>query len=171
MAQFKVPWTQDEIELLREVYPTKGSGGYQEASLNKFSYRTADSIKCKAYSLGLKLSNKRQPFQWTNTFLQLLYKYYPEGGVKEVVNQFRRRKLPVPTANSVISAANRRGLTKNNFSHWSLKELEIVEAYYWREGREMVRRRLKEAGYIRTKHAIQQQAFRMGLRRWENPYE
>lgn len=54
-GNFGVPYTAEELQILSEHYPSKGLAGFIRANL--LPDRSYDSIKNKAFELGLRVAN------------------------------------------------------------------------------------------------------------------
>ena len=72
-------WRDDELKLLYKYYPLGGASLCIEKGLND---RTVPAIKTKAKTLGIKIENYAKP--WSKEEIDILYSYYPLGGLEGV---------------------------------------------------------------------------------------
>lgn len=75
------PYSDEEVEIIRQNYPTRGSVGVADL----LPGRTPMAIATKAHSLGLKVDKDAarkptSPFAWSEAELAILRRFYPTGG-------------------------------------------------------------------------------------------
>lgn len=171
-----VLWSDDEISLLNKYYPIGGSKLCQEKGIN----RTEGAIRRKAVMyfpehIRNKLySRNNHPNKWLTSELDILKKYYPEGGVKLCQeNGLNRTSGAISSkAHSInIKVINKEGVIELKDNTWSDDELKLLKDYYLKEGVELC----IEKGLDRKISAISSKAQLMGLkapnnstdRRWQ----
>lgn len=124
-------WTDEEVELLKKVYPIKSI----EELCTIFPNKTSQQINKKAKNLKLKkdkLFIKEYRLKkslaarndlWSEDELKLLQEYYPIGGIYEV-----KKYLPHKSKDGIRRKANSLGLSvSKNANQWDLLKITQSE--------------------------------------------
>lgn len=129
-------WTDEEIAILAEYYPTEGYLGVQKRLPN----RTVDSIQFKAKKLRITSAK-----YWTEEEDEIIRKYYPSEGT-DVYKRLKNRK-----PYTVSNRAHILGV-KAYKKDWTDYEDEIVRKYYPTGGTKKVRSFIdKDTYFIRNR--------------------
>ena len=125
----RTPWTEDEIRILRDVYPKSGVSGVQKLLPNR------SSLACSkmAIQLGLTAKRSKEQIKWSDAEIEILKSHYPDMG-KDVT-----RLLPGRTAATCCRIASELGLSIRGH-YWSEEEDAILREYYPREGKKVSQR-------------------------------
>ncbi len=141
-------WTKEEIELLKQEYPTK-----PKKELEKTFNRNMAAITFKANNLNLK----RQQY-WTKKEEELLIKYYSSISEEEL-SQLLNRSIA-----SIRNKASRLGVRKNKMNPkakpWGQKEIKKLKEMYPVASKE----ELKNT-FDRSLNAIRNKAFQLKIKR------
>lgn len=136
-------WGEKEIEILKEVYPTRN----WELILSSIPNHPKSSIVTMASELGIKSKGHF----WTKQELTILKENYTYGSVKEICDL-----LPDKTYPAITTKARKMGFTTRKY--WTNEDNELLkELFPLLVTRELV----KVLG--RTNEAIQVQANKLGL--------
>ena len=145
----RVPWTEDEDNILQEYYPKEGG-----LVCHRLPGRTRNACKNRAQYIRLQRQEEHKFSRWTEEEDAILKEYYPTEG--ETVHL----RLPGRTA----SACQRRavgmklGLQDPSITSWTEEEDQIMREYYPKEGGRVQMRLTK-----RTKGACKPRAKVLGL--------
>jgi hypothetical protein len=112
-------FTQEEIEIIKEYYPTLSKEESKTQMGILLPNRSYDVIIAKAKRLGIKKS-----FWWTEDDISRLKELYPITEKDEIIAYFNGR-----TYKEIQTMANSLKL-KRDLYYWSPDEVEIVEKYY-----------------------------------------
>lgn len=146
----RVPWTEDEDNILQEYYPKEGG-----LVCHRLPGRTRNACKNRAQYIRLQRQEEHKFSRWTEEEDAILKEYYPTE--RETVHL----RLPGRTA----SACQRRavgmklGLQDPSITSWTEEEDQIMREYYPKEGGRVQMRLTK-----RTKGACKTRAKVLGLR-------
>lgn len=146
----RVPWTEDEDNILQEYYPKEGG-----LVCHRLPGRTRNACKNRAQYIRLQRQEDHKFSRWTEEEDAILKEYYPTE--RETVHL----RLPGRTA----SACQRRavgmklGLQDPSITSWTEEEDQIMREYYPKEGGRVQMRLTK-----RTKGACKTRAKVLGLR-------
>lgn len=150
-----VLWSDDEISILNKYYPIGGSELCQEKGLK----RTESAIRRKAVMyfpehIRNKLYDRNNhPNKWSTFELDILKKYYPEGGVKLCQEKGLNRTSSAISGkayNLNIKVINKEGVIELKNNTWAGDELKVLNDYYPKEGANLC----KEQGINRSNDAI-----------------
>ena len=93
------PWTPEELDILRERYPTEG------AAVSRYINHTPASCRTRARLLGLKFYQTDHPERrWSDREDNIIRSCYPTLGSKTIAN------LPGRTKNELFARAIRLGV-------------------------------------------------------------
>ena len=146
----RVPWTEDEDNILQEYYPKEGG-----LVCHRLPGRTRNACKNRAQYIRLQRQEEHKFSRWTEEEDAILKEYYSTE--RETVHL----RLPGRTA----SACQRRavgmklGLQDPSITSWTEEEDQIMREYYPKEGGRVQMRLTK-----RTKGACKTRAKVLGLR-------
>ena len=116
----QIQWTEDEIGIIKEHYP---SGGIKQV-MELLPHRTRGSIHHKAHRMGIKYDNS----PWNKKEIRILTDNYPKGGKKLV-----RELLPHRTYYAIRSMAYELRIVYENYfaeTGWTEEELDIITKWY-----------------------------------------
>jgi len=155
-----VPWTPEEIDLLRAHWPTGG----QRVCQALFPERSPDSIRGKADALGIRILGRapwvRQPTsEWIDAQIR---REYATGAprLKNLASHINRHVGWIKWRAGELGVRRTAGTTP--YLHWLPEEDAILEAALDDEcSVGQMQRRLREAGYLRTPQGIRRRV-------WEN---
>ena len=156
----KIRWTEEEVELLKELYPNQDNS---EAMLcNKFN-RNWEAIKGMAKRLELKRGNKGKTKDWTDEDIVLLKGIYSDITLtnEQICQQMDR------TWSSIANMAHRLQLNRENTNYWSKKDNDYLKSCYQDKSVSMeeIQKRLPN----QSLQSIYTKAFEMGLdRQWKD---
>ena len=146
----RVPWTEDEDNILQEYYPKEGG-----LVCHRLPGRTRNACKNRAQYIRLQRQEEHKFSRWTEEEDAILKEYYSTE--RETVHL----RLPGRTA----SACQRRavgmklGLQDPSITSWTEEEDQIMRESYPKEGGRVQMRLTK-----RTKGACKTRAKVLGLR-------
>lgn len=137
-------WTERELELLKEYYPTGGYKACQENGVEKTMY----AITSQATLMGLnrniydndkdskKFDNKKKGYhiKWSNDEIELLEKYFPIGGYELCF----KKGLVKPEEEVIVKVNKLMRERKSEFikkgfltpARWTKKDIQILLDYY-----------------------------------------
>ena len=118
-------WTDEEIEILKEIYPKAGTAGVQKL----LPHRSPAACETMANKLGVSF----KPDKWTAGEIEILKNNYHKLGKKVV------ELLPGRTTVSCQVRAAIMGLSIEGH-YWSSEEDKILRIYYPREGKAVSQR-------------------------------
>lgn len=148
----RMPWTEDEIRILRDAYPKSGVSGVQKL----LPHRSSSACSKMAIQLGLTANRSKEQIKWSDTELEILKSHYPDMG-KDVT-----QLLPGRTTATCQRKASELGLSIRGH-YWSEEEDAILKEYYPREGKR-VSQRLPNRGEASCDH----RARKLGLCRMKS---
>ena len=114
-------WTKDDIEILKQYYPTEGT-----RVVNRFSTpHPCTSIREYAIKYNLKFIGSYNPNRknWTEEELEIIKKYYAVDG-KNIVNRLKDRSLPAIRVKAISL-----GLCKSH-EKWTDEDINTLKEYY-----------------------------------------
>lgn len=151
-------WSEEEIGILKKYYP---EGGYALCA-DKGLLRSMDSMHYKARDLNLMHNNHyTKDKEWSNSDLELLKKYYPEGGVMLCIEKGLTFPITVIQYKArVLGLKIGKGKAKRK-TMWSDSDIELLKKYYPVGGTSLC----KEKGLNKTDSSIYLKAHAMGLSR------
>lgn len=122
--QLDTMWSENEINILKEYYPTEGI-----EVAKRLPDRKVSAIIAKASKLGILSETQK----WTNEEEKILKKYYElEGGAVS-------ERLPGRSFAACKAKAEKMGMYYNP-NKWTDEDLEILKKYYPIEGIEVLKR-------------------------------
>lgn len=164
-AVINVPWTEEEIDLLRE---TKGVDEYmREALIRGYTYRTPGAIRFQRTKRRLIEGRK----EWTEKEIDILCQVYPDGGVSAVVTALRLRGYE-RTEEAIRKRVTKLGIANQvrESRPWTEEEEDFLINYYpWVTARQ-VQLMLEDAGFTRTIRSIRWKANQLGVVKGEDYY-
>jgi hypothetical protein len=101
-------WSETEKEMLRRYFPTES-----KESISAMLNRTFDTIRCKAFRMGI---HRILGAQWTQEEIDTLHRLYPAGSEKELVTLLHR------SFNTISCQAQRFGICRTG--KWCRQKLE-----------------------------------------------
>lgn len=159
MQAFK-RWTDQEIQYLKNFYPTKGciyvarQLGLQRATV----YR-------KAAKLGLKVAINTVPNAYLPREIVFIKKYYPTMGSSYVAKQLGR------TPEAIYRKANELRVERHNLTNWSAEEIDYLKKWYFKKRPSEIAKRLKRSvGSVLVK-ARRIGLFKKSYRKWTDDEE
>lgn len=164
-AVIKIPWTEEELELLRE---TRSVDAYMREALTRgYTYRTPGTVRFQLTKHKLTSG----PRTWKEEEIQILRRVYPEEGVDAVVNALRlrgyhRSRDGVGKYVTKLGIANR----VQDSRPWTEEEEDLLIRHYPWATNEQVRLLMEDAGFTRTERAIQQKAYTLGMLKGKDYY-
>ena len=146
----RVPWTEDEDNILQEYYPKEGG-----LVCHRLPGRTRNACKNRAQYILLQRQEEHKFSRWTEEEDAILKEYYPTE--RETVHL----RLPGRTASACQRRAGgmKLGLQDPSITSWTEEEDQIMREYYPKEGGRVQMRLTK-----RTKGACKTRAKALGLR-------
>lgn len=134
-------WTPDEDAVIREMFIEGGEmfreGGAERCAL-LLPNRTKKSCRTRAYTLGLRRTEKSYGMYWSATELQILREFFPQGS-EMCWTQLRNR-----SKSSIERKAAELGLSLNNPTPlpWTPDELSVLRECFPHGGGQGVHERL-----------------------------
>ncbi len=144
-AKLDWTWTDDEIAILHQFYPTEGM-----SVAKRLPNRTPDTCLKKANELRIRCIRYSD---WTEEEDNLIKEHYPIEGPNTVYYIVGRSK------EAIRERARELGVTNLKHTFWTEEELSIIRKYYPTEGSD-VYKRLNN----RTKQSIQVKARQLGVK-------
>ncbi len=144
-------WKQEEVDILKRYYHSKGVKGCQELGLN----RSRKAIINKVYRLGINTDVGI----WTVGEMEILNKYYKEGGAYLCKQKGLDKSISV-----ITRKADSLGIFKtvNRYvDGWSEEELKLLKRVYPGGGYIGCQKR----GLNRSKHAINRKVKSLGIKK------
>lgn len=136
------PYTEEEINLLKQYYPTEGPACYI-----RFNNRSKEGIVKKANEL--KIQHNRF---WTDAEIEILCKYYPTEGTKVL------KRLPGKIIRQIKDAAIRYNISRLSIN-WTEEEDKLLQEMYSK----IKGKKIQELFPNRTFASIQARATLLGL--------
>lgn len=122
------PWTPKEDKILVETYEMYNS---KESCYKELPNRTKTDINNRLKELDLVLKKK-----WTDEEVEIIKKYFPQGGARLVIEKGVNRDV-----RKILAKASNMGIKVNNSrNYWTKEEEEILKKYYPEEGINVVNR-------------------------------
>ena len=128
-------WTNEEIELLKNVYSFKTANQLREIFpqyTREQVYRKAKQLKLKKDELVAKQSRvenaiiQRQDL-WTDDEIRILYEFYPEFGAEGVRLEFQKQLNKDRLESAIVTKANHLHLTRSqkNILNWTIEDVKF----------------------------------------------
>ena len=129
--QWGKKWSDEETELLKKIYPTSTT----EELLEAFPGRSYNSIRLKAYYLGIKkdkgaiqeirkVSAQKRKLSFSEEEIEIIKKIYPKAGAKGV-----QKLLPHRSIKSIKNKAHALGvkIDESSQNKWKKDKVIIVK--------------------------------------------
>lgn len=143
-----ISWTEEELKILKTIYPAQGAKACLVALADKKYYRTIAAITCCAKLLGLKSGAISY---WTEEETTLLTETYPKYG--GTCTKFFPNRKP----ETVLKRASDLGLQAPK-TDWTETEDQIILKYYPSEGASCIKRLPN-----RSRRAVLCRAYTLGV--------
>ena len=110
-----IPWSKDEVKLLKKLYPDGGAGEIAERI-----GRPLTAVQQKAYYMGIKMRECRL---WSADEIRQLKRRYPSEIAQSIADKLGR------SYGAVVGKAYKLGLTEE-LRVWSKRELNLLKRLY-----------------------------------------
>ncbi len=158
-------WSDVEISILNKYYPKGGYKLCQEKGINrtKAAIRRKASMYFPEHIRNKLYLRNNHPNKWLTSELDILKRYYPEGGVKLCKENGLSRTSGAISGKAFslnISVINTEGMIELKDNTWSDDELKLLNDYYPKGGVELC----KKQGLKRSKSSIVAKAHKLNIK-------
>jgi hypothetical protein len=156
------PWTEKEIEILKEHF---GKKPYSELTNMFYEVSGITRTKHAIANKGFKLGLRNEEFFWTPEEEECLKTYFGKIDISKVVDKLEAISGKRRKTKTLRTKAAKMGLRSERGHTWTEKEIEILKACYGRISRKEISEKIKKAtGFDRSVQAVFFKADQLGLK-------